>query len=267
MITINLLQDGTDEFVYNEKKGEITVISGQMNIIDGFHRLMSMVVAVANNPNSDYITEVRFTNWDIQKCRNFINQEDKRNKIDKRYMNSVININKWGNKVVTKINESGSDLKGKIVTNPIVLKHNKALTMFDIMSDAIELGYEIKSNMDVYKISQWLVDFFDFIIGFYPDNFIGEDNIAKSKEISAINLPAMFVGYICISKHLYNQTNWEDKLNNILKDINFDINNPVWKDIGIIKDDKPSITLKRPQLKKIFNYFTTIVSKEVVYEN
>lgn len=254
-ITLNLLQDNTDRMEYNRKK-ELIIYSGQINPIDGFHRIQGMLVALARNPDLDYITEVRFTNWGEQKCKNFIFQEDKRNKIDGRYMGSIIDINKMGNKVVTSLNESTSDMRGKIVTDVIYINNDKALTLFDVMSDTIDELYELKSNKDVMDLSKWLGMFFDYIIGSYPDEFI--DNIGETKKISVINMPLTFVGYLALSKQLHGRNDWEDKLTNILLKIDFSIDNPIWEEIGIIRNGKTTINFTKTIMKKIINYFNNI---------
>jgi len=251
-ITLNILQDGTEKFEYNSKR-ELIIYSGQINPIDGFHRIQAMLVALAENPSLEYITEVRFTHWDVQKCRNFIFQEDKRNKIDKRYMNSIINVSKWGNKVISSLNESNSDIKGKIVTDITYIIKNKALTMFDIMSNTIDELYEIKTNKDMLDLSKWLGTFFDQIIGSYPDEFLSE--IGETKLVSVINMPLTFVGYLTLSKVLQNESNWEDKLGEMLDRLDFSITNPQWDKLGIIKNNKAILTYSKPAMTKIINFF------------
>jgi hypothetical protein len=252
-ITLNLLHDGTDYMEYNNKKQELIIRSGQLNPIDGFHRIQGMMLALAKNPKLDYITEVRITNWDVQKCRNFIFQEDKRNKIDKRYMHSIININKWGNKVTRALNEGSYDLNGKIVTDKVYIRNGEALTLFNVMSDTIDELYEIKTNKDVIDLSKWLGGFFDYIIGSYPHEFV--EDIDGTKASSTINMPLTFVGYLALSKKLYGQENWELQLTDALSNIDFSLENPVWEQLAVTKDGKYNITFSKPIMKKIIEYF------------
>lgn len=256
-ITLNLLQDGTDSFEYNEKKRELIIKSGQINPIDGFHRIQGMLFALANDPDLEYITEVRFTNWDITRCRQFIGQEDKRNKIDKRYMNSVMNVTKWGNKVTSGLNSGIYDLRGKIVTDIKYINKGKALTMYDIMSNTIDELYDIKTNKEMVDTTQWIGSVFDVIIGTYPDQFISE--IVKTKETSVINMPMMVIGYIALSKFLQHDEDWEEKLTIIMDSIDFNIENSLWEELGVVKNKKQNITYTKPIMTRITDYFKKVV--------
>ncbi|WP_027399039.1 DNA sulfur modification protein DndB [Anaerovorax odorimutans] len=257
-ITLNLLQDGNDEFGYNDKTNELVIASGQINIIDGFHRCLGIIKALGENPDLDYIMEVRFTNWDVQKCRNFIHQENIRNKINSKYIQSIININKWGNKVVNKINDGQGDLKGKITTDFTLIRMNKAFTMFDMMSNTIDMLWEIKTNMEVNNLANYLTNFFDYVIGYKVEDFI--DDLKGSKSQSVVTMPAMFVGYLCVAKKLQHEEDWEKRLIDFLDNTNFDINNPEWVKIGIInKKLNPTISLTKSNLKNIISYFNEII--------
>lgn len=256
-ITLNLLQDGTDDFEYNEKKRELIIKSGQINPIDGFHRIQGMLVSLASDPDLEYITEVRFTNWDITRCRQFIGQEDKRNKIDKRYMNSVMNVTKWGNKVTSGLNSGTYDLRGKIVTDIKYINKGKALTMHDIVANTIDELYDIKTNKEMVDTTQWIGSFFDVIIGTYPDQFISE--IVKTKETSVINMPMMVIGYIALSKLLQQDEDWEEKLTIILDSIDFNIENGLWEELGVIRNKKQNITYTKPIMTRITDYFKKVV--------
>jgi len=257
-ITFNLLQDGKDSFVYNEKKNELTILSGEVNVIDGFHRCLSMINALSINPNLEYITEVRFTNWGVEKCRNFIFQEDKKNKINKRYIQSVVNTGKWGNKVIGKLNDGNGDLKGKITTDFALVKINKAFTMFDFMSNAVDTLWDIKTNMDVSNLSNYLTDFFDHIIGYKAEDFV--EDVGKSREKSVVTMPAMFIGYLSLAKKLQDDPNKYEKLEAFLNKTDFNIESQEWLKLNIInRSKKPTITLNKSNVKNIINYFNELV--------
>ena len=256
-ITINLIQDGFDSLVYDPKKMELVINSGQINVIDGFHRCLSMLKAFGENPSLDYVSEVRFVNFDIQKCRDFILQEDKRNKIHSRYLSSL-NNDKWGNKAITKLNEGHSDLRNKITTDLFIFRSGKAYTMFDIMSNTIDLLWDFKSNMDVSNLTRWLSLFFDHIIGHMPEDFI--EDVLGSREHSVITFPAMFVGYLALAKMLQDKENWKEVLFNLLDNADFGLSNPIWRKINIINsNDKPVVALNKSGIKNIVSYFEQLV--------
>jgi hypothetical protein len=110
-ITFNILKNGEEEFEYDEKNRTLTVYKGEIDILDGFHRSLGMINAVSVNPEVQYITAVNITNFDIEKARRFIVQEDKKNKIAKKHIEAYKET--LENAIVRKINESPNcDLRG-----------------------------------------------------------------------------------------------------------------------------------------------------------
>lgn len=258
ILSFNLLQDGNENYEYNPKTHRLVVYSGQINPIDGFHRDLSIIEALMLEPSLDNEMEIRFTNWNAEKCRKFIKQEDKRNKISQRYLESVVDVNKMGNKVVVKLNESSSDIKGKIASDIKVIKLNKAYTLTDIMSNTIDYLWDLKTNMDVNNLANYLCEFFDNIIDYKKDDFI--NSLAESKQQRVITLPATFVGYLTLAKHLQSQENYSEKLFSILDKIDFDINNRDWIALKIVnKELKPIVTLSKPDIKRIVNFYEKMI--------
>lgn len=255
-ITLNLLADGTDHFTYD--KGVLTIEAGQINVLDGFHRIMGMITAASNNENIDYITEVRFTNFTIAKAKRFIVQEDKRNKINKRYIHTNLDTNKIGSKVVNRLNESESDIKGKITHDAKLVKLGKAYTLGSIMSDCIDAYYDIKTNYDVQTVTDWLGEFFDIIIGLQYNEF---SNIIESRERSVITLPATFAYYIACSKLAYDNGKTKAERRSIVEKMlertDFSISNPDWDFLNIIDPNKIITIVKKQDLKKIIAYAET----------
>ena len=76
-----------------------------------------------------------------------------------------------------------------------------------------------------------------------------------TKLVSVINMPLTFVGYLTLSKVLQNESNWEDKLGEMLDRLDFSITNPQWDKLGIIKNNKAILTYSKPAMTKIINFF------------
>ena len=251
-ITLNLLADGNDEFQFIKNK--LIIKSGQINIIDGFHRNLANIKALAENPNIDTVWEIRFTNWTVDKANNFIEQEDKRNKIDKRYMYSVIATDKWGNKVVKFLNNSDSDIAGRISASISLLKSGVALTLSDLMSDAIDELWTLKNNMEAKNLSEWLVEFFDYLLGTYHDEF------TRYEQPTVIKYPAMFIGYVTLAHKIEGNTDWKSKLKCTIDSIDFSKDNTAWEEMGIMKaNGNMSFNIKKGNLRAIISYFQKAV--------
>jgi hypothetical protein len=251
-ITFNILQNGEENFEYDAKNKTLTVFEGEIDILDGFHRSMGILAAVQKEPNVKYITGINIVNWDIEKSRRFIVQEDKRNKINPSHVKSL-NPEKYENIIIKKINESSSsDFKGRITTDNVLIRKHRALTTYDIFNNTILKEYkDIKTNRDASIIAEWLIEFFNELIGLYPTEFLTE--IESTKKVSFINNENMFAGYITLAKELQNVSNWRQKLQEIMSNIDFSINNPKWESL------KNSTELNKRLLKNISNYFREMI--------
>lgn len=258
-ITLNVFKNDNEIIVFDKKSRTLTIDNATINIIDGYHRMMGSISAIGKNPNLDATMEVRITNWDVHKARMFIKQENIRNKISTNYLDSVINVTKWGNKVVTKLNEGQGDLQGKIADDVILINKNKAFTMNNIMSDTIDTLWELKTNMDVSKLSNYLIEFFNYVIGLNVVDFV--DDLNLSKKNSVITYPLMFVGYLSVAKQWQDDNNWQLKLEEFLNKVDFSVSNPTWDKLGIINtsNGRPVTLFNQAKLNHIIKYFSDMV--------
>lgn len=249
-ITLNTIEDDTLE--YDEKTGELKV-NTILDILDGFHRSMGILRAVAESDGEiNYTTGVVITNFDIDKAQRYIVQEDKKNKMSKRFI-KYLNKDSKANIVVRKINEdSYSDLNGKIVTDKKFIRYGNALTLTDVMQQGIDSYFKFKTMSDINKLADYLIEGFNHIIGLYPEQFI--DEVKKHKETSVIAHEHMFVGYLYILSELRGKNDWKNKLEKILSQINFDKDNPIWEEIGLFKPELTARTIKELEdyLKNFF---------------
>lgn len=205
-ITLNLLQDGNDDLGYNEKTGTLIIKSGELNILDGFHRSVSMIEAVAEDHDLIYITGVNITNFNVEKARKYIVQEDKKNKISEEYIKTI--SESLENLIVKTINESNkSDLKNKITHNDILIKNNKAIINFNLLANAIKEVYNVKTRRDALKLTDWLINGLNEVLHIVKD----EPNLIQSN---------MFAVYIDMIKRVQGKSKWENELNDLINSIN-----------------------------------------------
>jgi len=160
-ITLNILQNGEEDF--NFIGGKLIINAGQVNILDGFHRSLGILQALQHNKNIDFKIGVNITNFDVDKARRFIVQEDKKNKINKTYIKSLDSDN-FNMMICHKINDNHSSLlKGKI-NNLSNLKNNNYLIKFDVMMATIEYAFNPESVKDVVIMSKFIIDEFNKVI-------------------------------------------------------------------------------------------------------
>ena len=91
-ITLNLNGDSQDlDFVIEEDK--ILLLTGQLDIVDGYHRFRAMMEEKGRNGEFNYSVIINLTNFDEVKACSYIAQEDKRNQLDRQYSKSLDGTN------------------------------------------------------------------------------------------------------------------------------------------------------------------------------
>lgn len=254
-ITLNVLVNGEDEVVYDEDKKAIVIRRGRIDILDGFHRSLAMIKAVATIKNLNYKTGVMITNFNVQDANDFIRQEDMRNKIDERHIKSKNDENLM-NGIVTDINTNNqSDMRGKIATDTILVEKNIAYTLNDIILDALDLTFkgDVKTRRDVGNVSSYLIDFFNEIYAIKYDDF---EDLSKSRKKSMTTNKNTFIFYVVLAKFLYGKKDWKIELETILNSINFDKDSSIWKSIDIYP--QKTIKINKKLIKKIMAFIKNI---------
>ena len=209
-VTINLLQTGEENFEYNAKSQTLTIYSGEIDMIDGYHRILSAWFAYNEKPSLEFYYKLRIVNWDVEKAKAFIFQETLGNKIDPTKAKSY-NVNNPYNVIVNKLNENPkSNIRGKITNDKMDITNNKALIMFNVIFDAIQHMFEVKDNSQIVEVSNYLKDGINLII----DNNV---DILKAPQEDIL-----WVAYICILKRYYNKDDWQGKGLSLVEKINIE---------------------------------------------
>ena len=174
-LTFNLLSNGEEEFKYDSKNRVLTIYNGEMNIIDGFHRVLGILRALSENPESTYVTGINITNFDIDKARDFIVQENKQNPINQTQLKSW-DKERMSTIVIEKINTSAdSEFKGLVVTDMKFIKAKKGMVHFEHLEHVIDKYFKIKNIRDANNTSKKIVDGLNEIAGCKYDEFKNKD--------------------------------------------------------------------------------------------
>lgn len=201
-ITFNVPMVEDSGIRYDSNQNRLIVVGG-MDILDGYHRSAGIVAASRYlSGNLDYNFELRITNFNVEKARRFIVQEDKRNTISREYIKSIDTTDYISN-IINDINESGrSELRGKITTEQSLVKSGKALVTFDLMYSVMDKLWNPKNMSDTEDITKYLIAFFN--------KTIQEDNI-KSSSIAF---------YLALAKELEDKDDWDKRLEDVMSELN-----------------------------------------------
>lgn len=244
-IVVNVLHDGQDKVNYNEKTGDLTILSGVKNMVDGQHRKVANSLAIEKNPDLDFNWILVITNYSEIKAQEYMVEINKQQKMKPEHIKSL-DISSYGNLVVDTIKDIPTcEFATTIRDSDAELKFG-GLTKKSILATAIEDNYKITNRLQVKPIAEHIAKIMDYILGLYIKEFI--INPEETKELSYINNKNMFYGYVALSKVVYEDKDWENSIEEIMNLINFNKNNQIWDNIKIEVDNK---TLR----KNLYSYF------------
>lgn len=212
-LTFNLLNTGDEKFEYDSENRTLTIHDGEINIIDGFHRVLGILKATSFNENAEYITGINITNFDVNKARDFIVQENKRNEINKVQLKSW-DKERFESVVIEKINtDANSELKGLISSDEKVVNSKKAMVYFEHLERSIKNNFKITNSREARIVSKVLIEGFNEIIGLKYEEFKEKDEVWFNTQT--------FIGYISLIAGLYNtkQESLVDNWDNLIKSI------------------------------------------------
>ena len=144
-ITLNIPQTDESDFYYDERTGKLVIKKIKMfDILDGYHRYVAINRLCAFNYDFDQPMELRITNFDDDRARQFIWQEDQKTKMSKIDSDSLNKYN-TANIIVKKLQDN--------VVYGNLISYNKGIISSSVLSQAISIIYHI-DNGKQYKISE-----------------------------------------------------------------------------------------------------------------
>ncbi|MDD3032862.1 MAG: DNA sulfur modification protein DndB [Bacilli bacterium] len=253
-LKFNILKNGEEKFNYNPKTKILTIFEGSiLNILDGAHRNAANALALSKNPDLQFIWPIKISNFTEIKAHNFMVQIDRQTPIPKDVI-SIKDYSKNENLVLDKIMDSHGDLANVTKDTDAFVKSDRGLVSKPILAEAIKDNYDdqLDSAMNRDSIANWIVEFTNYLMGVYSDEFIV--NPYEIKKTSYINNLNMFYGYIALSAILKDNKDWKKVLKQKIDSIDFSIDNPMWRDLGIIKENK----IGKPTKNKLYKLFMEV---------
>lgn len=118
-LTLNIpLDEEGNDFYYSTVTSELVINRiNKFDILDGYHRLLAIFQVENSNSDFDYSMELRVTNYDENKAKQFIFQEDQKTKM-KKIDSDAYNIYSHASRVINKLNTDPlSGIQGMISMN------------------------------------------------------------------------------------------------------------------------------------------------------
>lgn len=160
-LTLNIPYESNANFYYDKAKMQLVIKSiDAFDMIDGYHRYISICKSSDQDQDFEYNMELRITNFDESKCQRFIYQKDQKTKMSK-VDSDTYNPDDLSNMVVTRLNDNpASNIKGMI-------KRNDGLISFAELSSVIRYFYfknkvpKSEERVEVVKVTSQLMNCFN----------------------------------------------------------------------------------------------------------
>lgn len=258
-ITYNIPKTGDEQFEYNEETHQL-IIYTPVEITDGYHRATASEEVVDENEQlRDGIMFLRITNYDVYEAYDFMDQESQGIRIDNEKqktfvmtqgMNIAKELNKFRSPQFNIMHGMLSDNAEEVfgTENKYCLLSTVADVINDKYSDALTKPYEISS------FTKYLVNFYNEFAGQLSEAF--ELSIPDSRKIYTTLHGNMFILTTYLAIKLYKKDDWQIILSDILQNIDYSVNNELWKELGF-KGSK----ITKNNIKNIYQYVDDLVSK------
>ncbi|MEI2281260.1 DNA sulfur modification protein DndB [Paenibacillus polysaccharolyticus] len=199
MITLNVFSSEVNPVTYKEESNTLTINEGAViTILDGFHRLQGGVLALQINPHLNLELILSIRSYDHEIAQKYFGQINTVNVLKKERREELAQ-ERLSDKVVANLQRK-SEIGKQIASSTKVSELVGELTTFDILSYSVDKVFKLKRQFDVLQISDYLIEFFAYLAGSYPDEF--SINI-KLRGNHTMSHPLMFIGYIVLSHYMY----------------------------------------------------------------
>lgn len=255
MLTFNArlgTSDNAEELNYNEKDHTLTITEGTLlDILDGFHRLTSITLAISQDTSLDMTFKINIVNFSVKQAQDFFAQLNTTNPISVGRLKEMKEERQAD--FITKQVQINSELGNFITKSDRIAPKSNILVSFNILSDAIHEVFNIKDKPTAMEIADYLSEFFDKLMLSNSEAFMTD--IVKVRESSIININQMFFGYVELAKRFHDSKIKLTKLQSIIKSIDFSRDNEMWKFLEILDDNKNVTGYAR---KKTLEYFKNL---------
>jgi len=254
--------NGQEKFKYDAKARTLLIepdnITTFVDIIDGANRTCGMVKVVELKPEIDRVTSIYVHHVTEERANQIIKQESLVAPIQTEWVDFKDTANP-NMEVAKAINDRqrANEMFNRLALNEKELIIENKLMTFDTLSKSIEFVYDLKEEpvIRTEQIVNEIIELFNNIIGIYHSKFKSE--LSNTRETSYLAHNNMFMGYIILGDLLKQKygDDWKPELVKILKSLDFDKSNKIWKKIGI----ENHVNLST--FKKISDYFKDVVYK------
>lgn len=251
-IILNVLKDGNDAIAYDQRKNELVIHSGEIDIVDGFHRQKGFIQAVEINPDIELTIQLVVGNLTIQDARSLVAQVNTYNELDKTYVKAMkgedLNLVVINNLRQNNYHGLVSEMRDRISPK------DDRLALYQIvhqltLSEELSRAFKVKDAIDVEEVSKYLITFFNYLFRQFPEEF-SKENSRKA----LLSHEYMFIGYMTLAAKMFNNKILARESGKILSNVDFSNEGSFYQDIASKKREMSDKLFK----EKIREFFDAI---------
>ena len=135
----------------------------------GFIVFKSAVRAISVNPNLELELILSIRSYDTDTAKKYFGQINTVNVVKPERIREL--KSEKHSDIVVRDLQLKSDLKGKIASSSRISEIAGQLTTFDILSYAIDETFAPTTKLEAKEVSEYLVDFFNYLVGSFVEEF------------------------------------------------------------------------------------------------
>lgn len=241
-----------NELTFDPVRQELTIHDDtELAIGDGFHRINGIKNALLKDNTINRKLMVYISNMSKKLFRAEMAQLAKATPI------STVRVQEWESKrysdTIVQQLKLESDLKDRISQTNRIKTIADELVSYNVLTDTIDEQFNISNRAEAYDVGDFLVEYFNMLLGSYSEDFLNNPN--KSKENSIIAENNMFVGYVVLARRMFEKGIKPRDVKKIINKIDFSRKNSLWIQLGIInnegKNERDTVKIRK-SIKKYF---------------
>lgn len=243
-------EDETEqEIIYNDKEHTLTITNGtRIDILDGAHRTMGIYEAYMENADIEGKITVLFSNYTTAQAREYQVELAKATPFNKARAEYLARERK-SDILVDRLRAEGMLRGNAISTTSTVNRSTNQYTTARVLSNAFDKHWKPEKPSQINKIMTKFNEYLDILFEYYDEYKEDTNNLLFSK--------LFFIGHVILAKSMLDKNIPYEQLNTILDEIDFSKDNPMWKELNIVKTD--GITNDKKTIKGIEGFFKNLI--------
>ncbi|MCA1027001.1 hypothetical protein LCM23_12945 [Cytobacillus kochii] len=222
------------ELIFDDLTGQITITKGTiLDIVDGYHRTKATEFAYNKQKNLQGSFILLLTNYSDEEAKSYQGQLAKATPIAQERAKELLS-ERMSDAVLKELIPK-SELKGRVSQNSHLNRNANEIVTYKTLAETIDDEFNLEKMLDVYKVSGYLIKYFNILMGTFESEF--NSNYTEVRKKSLINSSVMFVGYLILARRMMDRKMDEVKVIDIVSSLNFDRDNPMWQEIGVVNEN------------------------------